>query len=104
MPPGTKRAMAKGLEQVRRGEDDEAINYFVDILPRMRSAFGAQLPIVEFIQQPGETVFVPGGWWHAVLNLDDTVAVTQVGCAFAILPDSLVLFVFSDGLACLHSC
>jgi hypothetical protein len=35
------------------------------------------LPPMEFIQEAGDFLFVPSGWWHTVLNLTDSVAVTQ---------------------------
>jgi oxalate decarboxylase/phosphoglucose isomerase-like protein (cupin superfamily) len=33
--------------------------------------------LVEVVCGPKEVIFVPRGWWHAVVNLDSTVAVTQ---------------------------
>ena len=77
---GTPKRLVKCLDFIRRGEDDEAINYFVDLLPRLQ-ADHPDLEMPMFLQHPGETVFVPGGWWHAVLNLEDSIAVTQVNAS-----------------------
>jgi len=40
---------------------------------------GHELPqgTVVVIQQPGETVFVPAGWWHIVLNVEDSTALSS---------------------------
>lgn len=84
-PPHFTREFVKGRHHVRkdRGEDDEAIDYFNNILPRIKAEGGPSVvsQMIEVVQRPGDTIFVPGGWWHAVMNLDDTIAVTQNFCS-----------------------
>lgn len=72
------KSIVKGKQYRGKDYEDESINYFTQILPKIReNEDHEQIKLIEFIQYPGETVFVPGGWWHAVINLDDTIAVTQ---------------------------
>lgn len=74
--------IANGRQFRKEGEDSEAIDYFANVLPRLKSSEGRQnLRYIECVQRPGETIFVPGGWWHAVLNLSDSMAVTQNFCS-----------------------
>lgn len=77
--PDTPRRVAKGKDVLKKGEDDEAIMYFDFVLPRIKAAHPEVL-IYEGLQNPGEIIFVPGNWWHGVLNLEDCVAVTQNYC------------------------
>jgi ribosomal protein L16 Arg81 hydroxylase len=36
---------------------------------------------MECIAEEGEVIFVPNGWWHMVVNLDDCIALTQNYCS-----------------------
>eukprot|EP01126_Amoeba_proteus_P014545 TRINITY_DN1641_c0_g1_i10.p1 TRINITY_DN1641_c0_g1~~TRINITY_DN1641_c0_g1_i10.p1 ORF type:complete len:196 (+),score=46.98 TRINITY_DN1641_c0_g1_i10:1215-1802(+) len=48
------------------------IQWFVEYYPFLEKG-----TFVECVVHPGEMIFVPSGWWHTVLNLDCTIAVTQ---------------------------
>jgi histone arginine demethylase JMJD6 len=87
-PHFTREEMkAKHLVKKDRGEDDESIDYFNRILPRLLASDPKYAKeCIQLVQRPGETIYVPGSWWHAVLNLTDTVAITQNYCSTANFP------------------
>ncbi|CAK0867597.1 unnamed protein product [Prorocentrum cordatum] len=78
--PSTPKKIAKGKDVMRKGDDDEAINHFLDLLPRKLAQNDPSFQPILCVQHPGDTIFVPGEWWHCVVNLDDTIAVTQNYC------------------------
>ena len=80
LPPNTPKPIARGKEVMKKGQDDEAIMYMKEIFPKLKEKYGDNLNEMWFIQRPGELVFIPGGWWHTVVNLDDTIAITQNYC------------------------
>jgi histone arginine demethylase JMJD6 len=79
MDPKESKKVVKGKDLLKKGEDDEAIMYFDFILPRIKKAY-PDLKIMEGLQNPGEVIFVPGDWWHGVVNTQDCVAITQNYC------------------------
>jgi len=57
-------------------EDTSALyptKWFAYVYPNLKE----DMKPIEFVQEAGEMVFIPGGWWHQVLNLTETVSVTQ---------------------------
>jgi len=72
LPPGVfyrygKNGMMKGFKA------PTPLKWFYEVYPFLAPH---QRPI-EFIQNAGEMIYIPAGWWHMVINLSETVSVTQ---------------------------
>jgi glycosyltransferase involved in cell wall biosynthesis len=50
---------------------------FPDINTRFPGLQQAQHHILETIQYPGEAIFIPSGWYHTVLNVDDCLSINH---------------------------
>ncbi|KAG3028783.1 hypothetical protein PC121_g2737 [Phytophthora cactorum] len=70
-PPGVN--VGKNSEYQSSGLDMPSLMWYLHVYPTLTPD---QKPL-EIIQEEGETIYVPNGWWHLVLNLDLTIAVTQ---------------------------
>lgn len=84
-PPNTPKEL---YDPPMKPYDREGISWFDQVYPKFKvreknsvRTLGEKLGMVEVLQKPGETIFVPGGWAHVVVNLDMTVAVTQNFCS-----------------------
>ncbi|PWN26975.1 Clavaminate synthase-like protein [Jaminaea rosea] len=64
-------------------------DFYDETLSRHGRGKGGDGQLLEGVCEAGETVYVPSGWWHLVVNLESGVALTQNFLSLAELPDVL---------------
>lgn len=60
-----------------------AAQWFDVVWPKTQDASWVYPKPLHVVQGPGDVMFVPSGWWHVVINMDFSVAVTENFCSSA---------------------
>jgi len=58
-------------------EAQSTFSWFHHVVPQLRRQRFYGSSLIEFVQEPGDALYLPHGMPHAVYNLDDTVALTE---------------------------
>lgn len=72
---GKKRWLIFPPESFRKDRYEEmesGINWYINCYDKYK-----HLDHYDIIQNPGETVVIPPNWWHCVINLEESVAISQ---------------------------
>ena len=70
-PPGVRPSPDGGLV----AQPVSLMEWFSSYYEAMREMMDDR--VIEFVAEPGDCVFVPSGWWHCVMNIDASCAITQ---------------------------
>jgi hypothetical protein len=74
-PPEIPVALLKPDDGIYESEAGAA-GWFTNVYPSLQSR-AHELGMLEFVQRPLDTVFVPAGWWHVVLVLETSIGLNQ---------------------------
>ncbi|KJH46199.1 JmjC domain protein [Dictyocaulus viviparus] len=81
--PDTPKELVRIPKSAQGVHPKESITWFMTVYKRICDGDWPfdKYPVLELRQNPGETLFVPCGWWHVVINEDITIAITQNFCS-----------------------
>jgi histone arginine demethylase JMJD6 len=52
-PPSTLKKLVKGNHHYKKGSDDEPIDWFTDVLPKIKDELGPDVKVYDFVQNAG---------------------------------------------------
>ena len=78
IPPGVD----EDLIHTEYYASDDTMDWYRKTYPTLKPE---ELPI-EVLVQRGDVLFIPSGWWHQVMNIGHTIAVTQNFCSTVTFP------------------